>query len=460
MAVESGNIQQLMEWLAQDSPVLAGVAGAETLVTTLAAVVFQGDAQWTERPDQADDYRDTLTAWLATGGDEQQFAALTTADADPGAFVDWFLPVVAGWDSPVVGQQPDAEPGRYSEPARHDGYGLTYRYDNHGAVYEWFDEAGQTWQDQAWADQRAAGGPDSTLHAPAADAPAGPAATWDENWKMFYRVEPDGTYQFADALTPGDKASGCGHTWLSQEQVVARTAGSAHGQAQHQHTATHHQTAAAPATAHGGGELSGPAWADRFPQVHGGLEELKDAFRTDVEAFVAAMKAAGITVHIKDTMRSHKRAYLMHWSYLIMKGGVGKAASVAAEADADRFEGVDIRWSHTKDGGAFDADATVKAATELVARLDLDPKLTVAPARDSRHVYGHAVDMTTEWGGGTIKVLNAKNVPVEITTGPHTGMNPELWEVGKTYKVWHYGTWSSDMSAPAHDRNHWSIDGH
>ena len=225
---------------------------------------------------------------------------------------------------------------------------------------------------------------------------------------------------------------------------------------------TTHQPAAptTPTAGHAGGDLSGPAWADRFPQIHGGVGDLEGAFQTGLEAFVAAMKTAGITVVIKDTRRSHPRAYLMHWSYTIMKGGVGKAASTTAEADADKFPDVDIRWKHTKEGGAFDAEASVKAATELAERFDLDPKLTVAPARNSRHVDGHAVDMTTEWSKDSIKILNAKNVSVEIKDGPHSGMNPALWEVGKTYGVWHYGTWSSSMSAPSHDRNHWSTDGH
>ena len=251
--------------------------------------------------------------------------------------------------------------------------------------------------------------------------------------------------------------------------AVVHAAGSPQAPAQHapaHQTATQHapahQVAAptAPAKGHAGGGLSGPDWADRFPQVHGGVGDLEGAFQTGVEAFVAAMKAAGITVVIKDTMRSHQRAYLMHWSYIIMKGGVAKAASTTAEADADKFQGVDIHWTHTKQGGAFDAEASVKAATELADRFDLDPKLTVAPARNSRHVTGHAVDMTTEWSKASIKILNAKNVSVEINDGPHSGMNPELWEVGKTYGVWHYGTWSSSMSAPSHDRNHWSTDGH
>ena len=256
MTVESGNVQTLMGWLAQGSPVRSELTGAETLVEKLAALIFQGDAQWPERTDQADNYGATLSDWLAIdSGSEQQFVTLTASGADPGMFVDWFLAVVAGWESLAAGQQSagaqgDGDlsgggPGRYSEAARDDSYGLTYRYDHHGEVYEWFDESGQTWRDQAWADQHAAGGHHGSAgaQASAADAHAGAAATWDENWKMFYRVDGGGAYQFADAVTPGVEASGCGSTWLSQEQVAARSAG-AHHQQQTSATDSHEAAAA------------------------------------------------------------------------------------------------------------------------------------------------------------------------------------------------------------------------
>jgi hypothetical protein len=235
MAVESENVQKLMEWLAPESPARSTLATAEILAQKLAAVVFHDDAQWADRPDQADSYRDTLSAWFAAdGGHEQQFAALTAPDADPGTFVDWFLPVVTGWEV-AAGQQSAAaqdggdgatsEQGRYSEPARDDTYGLTYRYDHEDGVYEWYDEAGHTWQNQAWADQHAVGGQSATAQAPETSSPADPAPEWDENWNMFYRVDAGGAYQFADAVTPGDRSSGCGDTWLSHEQVLARAAG-------------------------------------------------------------------------------------------------------------------------------------------------------------------------------------------------------------------------------------------
>lgn len=285
MAVDGENVRQVMAWLAPGGPVTSASPGAEALAQKLAAVVFQGDTQWPTHHEQADSYRDALSAWL--GDDESMFAELTKPDADPGMFVDWFLPVVdrrAGQGA-AQGQQPDpaaaaqdggaatglsnpnfdGTPGtefyrfdeaaqdyqysavadggdwatyeqrRYGEPARDDAYGLTYRYDQRDSVHEWYDEAGQTWQNQAWADQHAAGGQGAagaqSAEPTAAGSSAGPVPEWDENWMMFYRVDASGTYQFADAVTPGDKASGCGDMWLSQEEAAARGAGRQGGSA-------------------------------------------------------------------------------------------------------------------------------------------------------------------------------------------------------------------------------------
>jgi hypothetical protein len=261
MAVEAANVQQMMGWLAQGGAVASSPA-AEALVQRLAAVVFQGDAQWADRPEQADAHADALSAWL--GAEESQFADLTKPDADPGVFVDWFLLVVAGWRGPTAGdggaaaglenpnfdgtsgtefyrfdeaaqeyQYSSAADGgdwatyeqrRYAEPARSGAYGLAYRYDQRDGVYEWYDEAGGMWQDQAWADQHAAAGSGAAAQGPAAGSPAGPTPEWNENWTMFYRVDADGAYQFADAVSPGDEASGCSDVWLSQEQASARSA--------------------------------------------------------------------------------------------------------------------------------------------------------------------------------------------------------------------------------------------
>lgn len=509
MAVESENVQTLMEWLAQGSPVRSALPAAEALIEKLVAVVFQGDAQWTDRRDHADDYRDTLSAWLAAdSGHEQQFAALTTPGADPGMFVDWFLPVVARWESVAAGQQSAAtqdngdvaaaEPGRYSEPARDDAYGLIYRYDHQTGVYEWYDEASQIWQDQAWADQHTTGGPGATTHTPADDSPAGPAPGWDENWKMFYRVDANGAYQFADALIPGDKSSGWDEQWLSQEQVVARTsapqptatpaatatatdphgalgakvqkpatphvAGSAHaqthpasaGQAGARQT---RQPATVPAEGHEDPALSGAHWSQLFPSLGNDITHLDADFGQRVAHFIAAMEDAGIEVVVVGARRSPQRAYLMHWSYKIFKGGTS-----AQEADLpnNRLAGVDIRWAHTDKDGAYDPKASVEGAKSLYHALGIAESLGVAPSLTSNHIAGRAVDMTTTWHKDSITIRKADGTDVVITTasaGERSDNNPDLHDVAESYGIVHFASQKGAKSLPAGDKNHWSYNG-
>ncbi|MFJ9559011.1 hypothetical protein ACIRQQ_03090 [Streptomyces fuscichromogenes] len=253
MAVERENVETLMEWLAEGGPVRSAFTGADTLVEKLAAVVFDGESGWVGDAGRVDAYRDGLREWFADdSGREQQFTELTSPDADPGMLVDWFLPIVLEWEERAAAHGTDAaaqdeggtgwananydgtsgteyyrldattqeylyaasadgpdwatyEQRRYSEPARDDAYGLVYRYDRRGGAYEWLDEATGTWHDQAWADEHTA---------------AGPEPAWDPNWNKFYRVGPDGGYEFADAVVPGQSSSGCGGVWVPAEALA------------------------------------------------------------------------------------------------------------------------------------------------------------------------------------------------------------------------------------------------
>ncbi|WP_370156040.1 hypothetical protein [Streptacidiphilus sp. EB129] len=264
MAVERESVGTLMEWFADGGPVRSAVTGADTLVEKLAAVVFQGEWDWPGRADRIDAYRDGLGEWFAyDSGREQQFMELTSPNTDPGVFVAWFLPVVlewegrtarngtdgtaegqeaTGWPNPNHDGTPDTEfyrldaagreylysatadgldwatyeQRRYSEPVRHDEYGLDYRYDRRDEAYEWYDEASGTWNDQAWADLQVAG------TSSVAASSGGREAEWDEAWAMFYRVGPGGVYEFSGAVVPGQPASGCDDAWISHAQVLAR----------------------------------------------------------------------------------------------------------------------------------------------------------------------------------------------------------------------------------------------
>ncbi|MEU9129919.1 hypothetical protein AB0D08_17725 [Kitasatospora sp. NPDC048540] len=261
MAVETENVECLMGWLAEGGPARTHTGG-DLLVERLAVLAFQDDRGWPDDPGRAVSHRDALRVWFAgDSAGESRFVEATRPDADPGAFIDWFLPVVlareeqatrsqegdAGdepcWRNPNHDGTPGTEfyridPGtggylyaageddeewlayeqrRYSEPARDEAYGLAYRYDRRDGTYEWYDEQSAGWRDQAWADARAAG-----TDGAASGASDRSEAAWDGNVRMFYRLGPDGAYEYADARSPGNGSSGCGEVWLSAEQARTR----------------------------------------------------------------------------------------------------------------------------------------------------------------------------------------------------------------------------------------------
>jgi hypothetical protein len=180
-------------------------------------------------------------------------------------------------------------------------------------------------------------------------------------------------------------------------------------------------------------ELSGAAWVPKFPDSKS-TSDLAAGFKGGVDAFIAAMKAAGTSVTIGTTLRPPKRAYLMHYSFRIGKKEI-KAADVPA------MSGVDIEWVHSSD------QASVNAANDMVAGYNIVAK----PALNSRHTEGRAIDMTISWTGN-FKVKNKDGTTTEITSQPKTGENADLHKVGATYGV--------IKASFAGDPPHWSDDGH
>jgi hypothetical protein len=110
---------------------------------------------------------------------------------------------------------------RYGEPVSDENYGMDYRYDKLLGAYEWEDPRSPgTWLSQEEADLLAAQWARDDPAA-AAEAAWDPAAEWDENWGMFYRLDPDGTYRYAHAAAPGAVESGPDGRWLTYEEAAA-----------------------------------------------------------------------------------------------------------------------------------------------------------------------------------------------------------------------------------------------
>jgi hypothetical protein len=133
----------------------------------------------------------------------------------------------------------------------------------------------------------------------------------------------------------------------------------------------------------------------------------------------------------------------MHWSWRIVKQGFDPAKVTA-------MRGVDIVWAHTSPDGTYSRPASIAAAAAMVQSFAIG-HLGVAPALESRHTYGCAVDMRVQWYG-ELSIADANGKIVKIRSLPRSGMNPELHAVGATYGVIKY-------NKRGRDDPHWSDTG-
>ena len=85
-----------------------------------------------------------------------------------------------------------------------------------------------------------------------------------------------------------------------------------------------------------------------------------------------------------------------------------------------------------------------------LAKLDLllGYGIAFAPALNSRHTEGRAIDMSVKWSG-VLAVKNKDGSVVNISSTPRNGFNLALRKVGKSYSVTKHPT----------DPPHWSTDG-
>jgi hypothetical protein len=199
----------------------------------------------------------------------------------------------------------------------------------------------------------------------------------------------------------------------------------------------------APAPAIATNELSGTQWVGRFP-TSASTSDLEPPFRDSIDSFVAALRVANAAVTISATLRPPERAYLMHWCWKISKQNFDPLKVPARS-------GVSIDWVHKDAAGAYSATASKAAATSMVHGYGMQT-LGVAPALASRHIEGHAIDMSILWKGA-LSAANASGTVTSISTTPCTGMNIKLHEIGATYGVIKY-------KGSGNDAPHWSTDGH
>lgn len=192
----------------------------------------------------------------------------------------------------------------------------------------------------------------------------------------------------------------------------------------------------------GTGELSGVRWVERY-RGSTSLRDLRGSFRDRAEAFVEALRAAGANVTIAATFRPPQRAYLMHWSWLIVKRDLDPAQVPA-------MDGVDVIWTHEDAAGNYSRTLSVAAAREMVYGFNIQG-LGVAPALQSRHTLGYGIDMNIRWSG-TLTIPDADGNLIQIQTSPRSGLNLQLRRVGESYGVIKY-------NRAGRDDPHWSDNG-
>lgn len=188
--------------------------------------------------------------------------------------------------------------------------------------------------------------------------------------------------------------------------------------------------------------LSGAAWVSEFP-TSTSTDDLVSPFRENVVAFLSALADAGARVTIAATLRPPERAFLMHWSWKISNGKVDPR-------HVPEHPGILIRWDHNDEVGHYSSKASKAAADAMVAAYGMQ-NLRDAPALNSRHIAGYAIDMSISWERD-LEIDTSGGRAVTVASLPRTGMNATLHSVGASYGVIKY-------RGGERDKPHWSTDG-
>ena len=190
-------------------------------------------------------------------------------------------------------------------------------------------------------------------------------------------------------------------------------------------------------------ELSGAQWVSRFP-TSSDTADLVSPFKDDLNSFIAALRAAGVSVTVSATYRPPERAYLMHWCYKIARDNYDSRT-------VPDMAGVNIQWDHIAADGSYSSTGSIQSAQDMVNGYSMQ-NLHTPPALNSRHTLRLAVDMSISWTGN-LTINKADGSTVTITTEPRTGMNTDLAAVGASYGVIKFVGGSAD-------KPHWSDNGH
>ena len=183
-------------------------------------------------------------------------------------------------------------------------------------------------------------------------------------------------------------------------------------------------------------ELSGAHWCPRYPRSDS-IVTLQPQFQLAVSSFLWALEQAGAASFIANTFRPKEACYLMHFAWKIWKNRIQPNAVAS-------MPGVPVEWVHRTQ------EESVRAAYAMCVGYKL-LYLEDAPALESNHTKGLAIDVSINWSGMR-QIKDANDDVVSIESLPRNNMNRELWDVGASYGVVRY-------YRPDKDKPHWSYDG-
>ncbi|HTL53679.1 MAG TPA: peptidoglycan-binding domain-containing protein [Planctomycetota bacterium] len=168
--------------------------------------------------------------------------------------------------------------------------------------------------------------------------------------------------------------------------------------------------------------LSGPLWVREFPTSRS-TRDLVSPFRENVDRFLAALEAAGVTILIEATLRPPARAHLMHYAWRIAREDLDPRSIPV-------HPGIPIDWCHRDSAGQPCFAAAFAAAQAMVEAYDI----VYRPAVTSVHCEGRAIDLTLTWPGD-IEVKDTTGRAVAVRGSPRNCNHPTLHAIGATYGV-------------------------
>jgi D-alanyl-D-alanine dipeptidase len=189
-------------------------------------------------------------------------------------------------------------------------------------------------------------------------------------------------------------------------------------------------------------KLSGKHWCSQYP-TSTSLDDLTPPFRDNMKSFVEMLRANGASVDIEATYRPKERAYLMHWAWMISHAQV----KYGDYPKSDPYK-IGIVWDHG------DQPTSKAKASEMVKGYAIVSTMKQAPALDTRHTEGKAIDMYISNLPKTLTFThNGKEIKEDVSESSSGEDNKALHRVGEKYFSVVKATFGGDPP-------HWSSDGH